>query len=255
MQEFKTLIQNMTSAAQEVIKTYYRTGFDVDHKGDDSPVTIADREVEKRLREIIETNRPDDGFLGEEHGTKPSQNGLMWVVDPIDGTKSFVAGRPSFTTLIALWEGDIPLLGAVYQPITNELWLGTRDDVTTLNGNAVSVSKKSNPHKLRIGSTIPSLLYDQPELLHALRDTSDFFVWSGDGYFCGMMACGGLDVIIEKDMKTYDYAAHPAIITGAGGYVCDWNGKPMTLESEGHILCTSNETIRDHVLEIIDTHK
>jgi inositol-phosphate phosphatase/L-galactose 1-phosphate phosphatase/histidinol-phosphatase len=253
--EFTSLIHGMTKVSKATARQYYRSNYTIDHKGDDSPVTIADREIERQLREIIETNRPDDGFLGEEHGTKPSQNGLMWVVDPIDGTKSFVAGRPSFGTLIGLWEGDTPLLGAIYQPITDELWLGLKDQKTTLNSENILTNSNPNPEKLRIGSTSPAQFNDNPELLVALRDQADFFVWGGDCYLYGMLAFGGLDVVIESGLATYDYAAIPSVVTGAGGEACDWDGNAMTLESKGDFLCASNIKIKDQILKTIDKYR
>ncbi len=252
MQEFKSLIHELVTNAGKIARQYYRTGFDIDHKGDDSPVTIADREIEQTLRDIIESKRPLDGFLGEEHGTKKSQNGLTWVVDPIDGTKSFVSGRPSFGTLIGLWDGDIPLMGAIYQPITDELWLGVKDEETTLNNSIIKTNKDHKKGRLRIGSTSPQQFNKNPDLLHALREHADFFIWGGDCYLYGMLAFGGLDVVIETGLATYDYAAIPTIVTGAGGEACDWSGRAMTLASSGDFLCTSNIQVKEQIIEIID---
>ena len=253
--EFKTLITQMVEVSKEVAKKHYRTGFDIIHKEDQSPVTIADREIEKQLRGIIEKERPEDGFLGEEFGTKESQNGLTWVVDPIDGTKSFIAGRPSFGTLIGLWDGEVPLLGAIYQPITDELWLGVKDQGTTLNGSAIHTNNNSNQDKLRIGSTSPSQFEENTELLKALRNVADFFVWGGDCYLYGMLAFGGLDVVIETGLATYDYAAIPSVVIGAGGQVSDWSGNKITLDSNGDFLCAANQETKETILNIIAQSK
>lgn len=254
MEELIDLTHKMVRTSGEIARTHYRTNFDVDHKSDASPVTIADRTIEQRLREMVEKARPADGFLGEEFGTKDSQNGLIWVVDPIDGTKSFVAGRPSFGTLIALWEGDTPLINAVYQPVTKELWFGIHNQPTTLNGAPVTTNALSRSGAYRIGSTAPSMFHKFPDLLPAMKDTSDFFVWGGDCYLYGMCAFGGLDMVIEHGLATYDYAAIPLIITGAGGYATDWHGNAMTLKSKGDFLCTANEAVRDEMLQLIADH-
>lgn len=243
----------MTQAAGDIARLHYRTDFTVDHKSDDSPVTIADRTIEQRLREIVDTARPQDGFLGEEFGTKPSQNGLMWVVDPIDGTKSFVSGRPSFGTLIALWEGNTPLLGLIYQPIINELWLGVKDQPTTLNDKRIK-TKPTDPGKLKIGITAPYMMSQHRDLLDALKDAADFLVWGGDCYLYGQLAFGGLDMVIEKGLGTYDYAAIPTIVHGAGGCATDWQGNAMTLESTGDFLCTANERVMDRMVALIEKY-
>ena len=120
MQEFKAFANMLADEAGKIIHQYYRTPFDVERKGDDSPVTIADRAVEEALRGMIEAKRPDDGIIGEEFGVKESQNGLNWVLDPIDGTKPFTIGRPTFGTLIALCEEEKPVLGLIDQPIIKD---------------------------------------------------------------------------------------------------------------------------------------
>ena len=119
MQELLSFANHLADESGKVIRQYYRTDFTVENKADESPVTIADRTVEATLRKIIESQRPDDGILGEEYGTKESRNGFTWVLDPIDGTKSFTIGRPSFGTLIAYCKNDVPMMGVIEQPILN----------------------------------------------------------------------------------------------------------------------------------------
>src|SRR5262245_37233348 len=120
--EFSTLGGLLADKAGEIARQYFRQPFEVISKADESPVTIADRTIEQTLRDILEKKRPDDGIYGEEFGIKPSKNGLTWVIDPIDGTKSFVIGRPTFGTLIALCKDDVPVLGIIDQPISKERW-------------------------------------------------------------------------------------------------------------------------------------
>ena len=124
MQEFVTLANRLADEAGKIVKDYFRTPFEVEIKGDESPVTVADRAVEKRMRDILEKQRPDDGIYGEEYGIKDSKSGYTWVLDPIDGTKSFVIGRPTFGTLIALCQDGVPILGVIDQPILGERWVG-----------------------------------------------------------------------------------------------------------------------------------
>jgi inositol-phosphate phosphatase/L-galactose 1-phosphate phosphatase/histidinol-phosphatase len=124
MQELLLLANHLADEAGSVITRYYRTDFAVDRKSDETPVTVADRGAEEAMRRVIEEHRPEDGILGEEFGIKESRNGYTWVLDPIDGTKSFVAGRPTFGTLIALCKDDVPILGIINQPVLGERWIG-----------------------------------------------------------------------------------------------------------------------------------
>lgn len=127
MQEFINLANYMADEAGEIIHRHFRTSFDVETKADETPVTIADRAVERALRDIIERQRPEDGILGEEYDSREGQSGYIWIFDPVDGTTKFAVGCPTFTTLISLWKDDTPLLGLIDQPISKERWLGVKD--------------------------------------------------------------------------------------------------------------------------------
>jgi len=241
MQEFITLANMLADEAGNIVRKYYRSALDVETKNDDSPVTIADREVEKRLREIIESKRPEDGILGEEFGIKESQNGLVWVLDPIDGTKSFVIGRPTFGTLIALCEEDKPVLGIIDQPILKERWIGDGQK-TRFNDQIVRTYLCQSLNTARCASTTPEMFRDTGPVYKNLP-RGHTLAWGGDCYIYGLMASGFVDVIIEADMHPYDYLAHVPIIQGAGGHISDWSGKPLTLKSDGQVIAVGNVSL------------
>lgn len=201
MDEFIALANRMADKAGEIIQKYYRTDFDVEHKRDSSPVTEADRAIETALREIIEQARPDDGILGEEFGPKESKNGLTWVIDPIDGTKSFVIGRPTFGTLVALWEGDTPKLGLIDQPILKERWIGVEGQQTTMNGTPVKTRKCTTFDDARIGSTTPMMfevLADYGRAYEIFEQGTSKMIWGGDCYMYGLIASGYMDIAFEE---------------------------------------------------------
>ncbi len=239
MNEFTALANSMADIAGEIIKKYYRKPIDIDKKEDNSPVTKADLEVEQALREFLAKHRPDDGILGEEYGAKPSKSGLTWVIDPIDGTKSFVIGRPTFGTLIALCEGNIPKLGIIDQPILKERWLGVTGSQTTMNGTPVQTRKCANIDKASIGATTPMMFdklseYDRAYEIFELGTSN--MVWGGDCYMYGLIASGYMDIAFEQNLSPYDFAALVPIITGAGGHISDWRGDPLTLKSSGKVV-------------------
>ena len=181
MREFIELSNYLADEAGYIIKKYYRQSFVVERKSDESPVTIADKNVEKRLRKIIEIERPDDGIIGEEFGTKEGKNEYTWVFDPIDGTKSFVIGRPTFGTLIALCENGIPILGIIDQPILKERWIGAKGHPTLFNGKKVHTHSCKKLSDAKLSSTNPKQLSSCWE---KLDEKSKFFVWGGDCYSC-----------------------------------------------------------------------
>ena len=254
MQEFLDLANRMADAAGEIIQKYYRTSFDVERKNDDSPVTIADREVEKRLRAIIEETRMDDGILGEEFGHTESKSGLTWVLDPIDGTKSFMIGRPTFGTLIALCEDGIPKLGVIDQPILKERWMGVEGSQTTLNGHTVSTRKCTDLTHAAIGSTTPAMfdtLTDYGQAYELFEKTGHDMIWGGDCYMYGLIASGHMDVAFEQNLSAYDFAALVPVIKGAGGHISDWRGDELTLNSAGKVIAVGDPDLWPEIQKMI----
>lgn len=247
MQELLSFANHLADESGKVIRQYYRTDFTVENKADESPVTIADRTVEATLRKIIESQRPDDGILGEEYGTKESRNGFTWVLDPIDGTKSFTIGRPSFGTLIAYCKNDVPMMGVIDQPILNERWVGD-GKLTTFNGKVVRTRSCPTLKDAKLASTSPSQL---PDIWQRLYKETNYMVWGGDCYSYGLLANGWLDAVVESGLAPYDYAAIPPIVFGAGGWMGDWNGNPLTLKSIGQTLAVGDVGLRDGVLELL----
>jgi len=248
MQELLSLANHLADEAGTIITRYYRTGFAVDTKTDESPVTVADRSVEARLREILEARRPEDGIYGEEYGVKDGTSGYTWVLDPIDGTKSFVIGRPTFGTLISLCRDGVPVLGIIDQPILKERWAGMEGQDTTFNRMPVRTRPCPDLKSARTASTSPVQL---PGVWEKLNDASSYMIWGGDCYSYGLLANGWLDAVVEDLLAPYDFLALPPIVKGAGGWMGDWNGQPLTLSSGGKTLAIGNPALKDQFLDLL----
>ena len=250
MQEFITLAHHLADEAGAIVRQYYRQPFDVESKQDESPVTIADKNVEQRLRAIVEAKRPEDGIIGEEYGTKDSKNQYTWVFDPIDGTKSFVIGRPTFGTLIALCENGVPILGVIDQPILKERWIGVKDMPTLFNGKPVTTRKCSGLKEAIVAATAPSMFDDRGLFLEKNFKAT---VWGGDCYAYGMIASGYADAVIEHDMGLHDFIAMPPIIEGAGGLVCAWDGSRLTSHNTGKssVLALADPQLKEPAIELL----
>lgn len=151
------LAHDLADAAAEVQRRYFRTPVSVDIKADDSPVTIADREAEAVIRELVTRRFPDHGILGEEHGRERLEAEHVWVIDPIDGTKSFIAGRPLFGTLIALLRRDRPILGIIDQSILRERWLGVAGEASLWNGEPIRTRACGRLGEATLFSTSPRM--------------------------------------------------------------------------------------------------
>ena len=249
MQELTAFAEALADEAGAIIRRYFRQNPETERKDNATPVTVADRAVEARLRELIGARYPRDGILGEEFGVTEGSSGRTWVLDPIDGTKSFIVGRPSFGTLIALCEDDIPVLGIIDQPVIAERWTGAAGRPTVFNGSPVRTRAATALSGIRVGATDPAQL--SMETAAALRGAVDFMVWGGDCYMYGLLASGGLDAVIESGMSPYDYAALVPVVQGAGGVMSDWEGKPLTLRSGDRTLAAGSAEIHRQLLAFL----
>lgn len=249
MQEFIELAHHLADEARVIIRQYYRQPFDVESKSDESPITIADKSVEQRLRSVIEEKRPEDGIIGEEYGTKDGKNQYTWVFDPIDGTKSFVIGRPTFGTLIALCEDGVPILGVIDQAILDERWIGVKGQPTLFNGTPFKTRSCKNLNEAIVAATGPSMFQDRGLFLEKNFKAT---VWGGDCYAYAMLASGYADTVIESGMSIYDYIAMPPIIEGAGGHTCDWNGENLTTSSKSGVIALGDIALKDQILKILN---
>jgi len=252
------LALRLADAAGAAIRPHFRALADVEVKSDRSPVTIADREAEAAMRRLIEAERSGDGIVGEEYGVREGVTGRQWVLDPIDGTRSFTVGRAIFGTLIALVEDGWPVLGIIDQPVQRERWLGVAGRPTTFNGAPVQTRVCPDLTGAIVATTSPHLFAegDVPHFMGLVAKASGGAprqgpVYGGDCYNYGLLASGHLDVVCESGLQLYDFAALVPVVEGAGGRMCDWNGDPLTAASAGHVLAIGDPARTDDVLEAL----
>lgn len=246
------LAQRLADVAGEAIRPFFRAAYMMEAKADATPVTEADRAAEAAIRAILETERPEDGIVGEEYGNVREGAARRWVLDPIDGTRSFIAGRPIFGTLIALLEDETPVLGLIDQPILRERWLGARGAATTFNGRAVRTRACPGLGKALLATTSP-YLFDAAERprFEAVAAASANLVLGGDCYSYAGVAIGQVDLVIEAGLQLYDYAALVPVIEGAGGRMCDWHGQPLGAGSAGQVIAAGDPALVPAVLALL----
>ena len=239
-------------AAGSVIRPFFRAGLMADDKSDDSPVTIADRNAEQTIRGLIAAQYPEHGILGEEFGLDNPAAGLRWVLDPIDGTRAFITGRPIFGTLIALLADGVPILGLIDQPVTGERWIGAAGRPTTFTGpfGGAPHTRKCPTLAAAELSCTSTEMFETPDLpaWARMQAATRRTTFGGDCYAYGLLALGQIDVILESTMKVWDWAAIVPVITGAGGSVTDWQGRALTPDSDGHVLALGNPALLDSAL-------
>lgn len=249
-----TLREFVEGLAQEsgsvIAGMFQRTDLRIEAKEDDSLVTAADRFAETVLRDRIRDRFPDHGIVGEEFGTENEDAEYVWVLDPIDGTISFVAGVPLFGTLIALLRDGEPVLGVIHQPITGELVIGTETG-TTYNGEPVTVRGPRSLSEATLLTTDPTLIeqYKGIDGFERLRSQVGLYRGWGDCYGYLMVSSGRADIMVDPIMSLWDLAALVPVVRGAGGVITTWEGDdPM----RGNSTVATIPSLHGQVIEILN---
>lgn len=248
------LANRLADAAGEAIRPFFRSGFTHEAKEDSSPVTEADRAAEAVIRRILDAECPRDGIIGEEYGEKTGTSGRTWVIDPIDGTVSFMAGRPIFGSLIALLEENWPVLGVIDQCINRERWVGATGYPTTLNGEAVSTRSCRSLSEATLATSGPQYFtqHDGDHFMAlAAKTAHKRMLFGGDCYNYALLASGHIDIVVEAGLKLHDFAALVPVIIGSGGMMSDWSGEPLHADVSGHVIAVGDPARLEDVLEAL----
>lgn len=239
-------------AAGAVIRPFFRSGLPAEQKGDLSPVTIADRSAEEKMRAVLSARFPQHGILGEEFGLDRPDAPLRWVLDPIDGTRAFITGRPTFGTLIGLLDGDTPILGIIDQPVTGERWVGVAGRPTRFRGpfgGAAGCRPCPALGQAELSCTAPEMLGARRPAWERLAASVRRVSWGGDCYAYGLLSLGQIDVIAEADLKVWDWAALAPVVEGAGGRMTDWSGRLLRTDGDGSVLAVGDPALLDPAVE------
>ena len=249
---FGSFFQQAADLAGDIVLDYFRKSIPVDDKEDKSPVTQADREIEQKLRELIAATFPGHGIIGEEYGKENPDAEFVWVIDPIDGTKSFATGRPLFGTIIGLMHNGKPAVGLIEQAYTKERWFGITDKIATHNGKPIRVAPPRLLENARLYTGSISMFDDDnfPNFVTMCR-AAKWTQYSSDCYGYGLLAMGWADVVVEQCLGLYDIAGVAPIITGAGGYISDWTGKEIDLSFNGKAVAASTRELAYSTIAVI----
>lgn len=230
---------------------YFKKSFDLEFKSDDTPVTNADRNAEKVIREMINSYYPDHGIIGEEFGTENEDSDVVWVLDPIDGTKSFIHGIPFYTTLIGILVKGQPEVGVIYAPALDEMVAAATNFGCTLNGSDIEVRECKELSKATFLTTDVTTYKEhgfQKPLESLLESTRIHRTW-GDAYGHMMVAAGRADIMIDPILSIWDAAALLPVISEAGGSFTDVHGE-NTIET-GNAIST-NKTLAKQIIPLFD---
>jgi inositol-phosphate phosphatase/L-galactose 1-phosphate phosphatase/histidinol-phosphatase len=250
--EFINFAISLADAGGTVIRRYFRAPLAVEAKADATPVTIADREAEAAMRALIQTRFPDHGIIGEELGSVRGQAADTWVLDPIDGTKSFITGKPIFGTLIGLLREGQPILGVIDQPILGERWIGAAGHATTFNGEIVSTRSCPGLGEAILNATTPDMFNaSERAAFERVAARARHTVYGGDCYAYGLTASGHIDLVIEAGLAIHDYCALGPVVAGAGGVMTDWQGKALHAGSDGRVVAAGDAVVHRAALALL----
>jgi len=245
IEDFIIAAQAAADVAAAVVRPLFRARLAVDQKSDASPVTIADRSAELAMRGVLSQRFPDHSVSGEEFGTLNPGQRYRWVLDPVDGTRAFVTGRPQFGTLIALFDGQTPILGVIDQPVTGERWIGVAGRATRFVGAYGHAGTRACAElsQAELSCTSPEIFADDLPRWQRLHTRVKRTTYGGDCYAYGLLALGQIDIIAEATMQYWDWAALVPIIEGAGGSITDWNGAPLRPDGDGRVLAVGDTAL------------
>jgi histidinol phosphatase-like enzyme (inositol monophosphatase family) len=255
--DFTAFIGRLATVSGETILPFFRTSLSIDNKSashDFDPVTEADRAAEAVMRRIIKYHFPQHGIVGEEFGNEREDAEYVWVLDPIDGTKSFIAGFPIWGTLIALLHKGTPVFGMMHQPYIGERFSGDNGSAH-YQGHAgqrrLTVRRCASLKEATSYTTSPLLMNAADRAAFArIEQAVRLTRYGGDCYSYCMLAAGHLDLVVETELKSYDIAALIPIITGAGGIVTTWEGGPA--QGGGRILAAGDPRVHEAALKLLN---
>lgn len=243
----------ITEAAARVSLARFRTTLDVDTKDDLSPVTLADRETEAVIRDALARRFPGDAILGEEFGRSDGgTDRRMWIIDPIDGTRSFIAGLPLFGMLLGLVEHGRPVLGVIRMPALGEVYAGAVGAAATCDGVPVRTSdcQRLGAARLFINEG-DRLALSEPEVFGRLIRAGALRRMGSDCYPHALVARGLADAVVDFGLHPYDFLPVAAVIEAAGGIMTDWHGAALTPQSDGRTLTAATAALHAELLDLV----
>lgn len=250
--EYLAFAEKLADQSRKLLLAVKDSAPEIDIKSDASFVTTTDKAVETALRDMIQKAYPDHGILGEEFDNVNIDAELVWVLDPIDGTAAFVAGIPVYGTLIGLaWCGQ-PYVGVIDHPVTSDRWVGVSGKMATHNGTPIHVRACASVETAYATCSNADFMSDAERIrFDVLRKRAQYVQYGGSCYAYGVLASGRTDLAIDSGLDSFDVYAPAAVIQGAGGYITDWNGDPLTLDMAGHVLAAGDKARLDEAVAVL----
>lgn len=250
---FLNFAKKLANTSEKIIKKKSSQKLKVNFKFDQSPVTKIDKEIEKKLRSLIQKKYPDHGIYGEEYANKTINSTFTWVIDPIDGTKNFINGNGSYGTLISLCKDGYPILGIINSPEMKKRWIGIKDNGAYCNGKKIKKSSSNLTLKDLFFSSSGMTAFkhsSKNKKYNALVKKTQYVTLGGDCVQYGLLAEKRIPMVVESFLKPFDYLPLVNIIEESGGIITDWKGRSLNFQSNGDVVACVSKAAHKQFLKI-----
>lgn len=250
--DYATHAARIAEIAADAARGYFRGRLGIEFKEDESPVTQADKGVEAEVRAYLSEHFPDHGVFGEEQGQTGVDRKHVWIIDPIDGTRSFLSGHPLFGFLLGHLTDGVPEVGVIGMPALNETFVGVRGAGATLQGEPIQVAKQTELDQAILFINEGEKIYrDHPDTFDRLTRAGQTRRFAYDCYPHALLAAGHVDAVVDYDLQPYDYLPVSAVVEAAGGIMTDWDGKPLSLASDGRVVSAATPGLHAQLLTLL----
>jgi len=251
--DFEAHAIRIAEIAAETAVGFFRGQLGVEFKADESPVTQADKGVETEVRNYLAKHFPDHGVFGEEHGVQGGDNEHLWIIDPIDGTRSFLSGNPMFGFLLAHLVDQDPKIGVIGMPALGEIFVGVKGQGATLNGAPITVSQQTDLSQAVLYINEGDKIYrDLPGTFGRLMGAGQTRRFAYDCYPHALLAAGHIDAVVDYELQPYDFFPVLAVIEAAGGVMTDWKGKPLSMQSDARVISAATPELHAELLALVN---
>lgn len=242
----------ITEAASTVAMSHFRKPLDIETKSDESPVTIADKATEQAIRDGLQKHFPGESIFGEEFGqTGEAQD--SWIIDPIDGTRSFITGLPLFGMLLGYVAHGTPELGIIRMPALNEVYAGGKELGAACNNSPIKTSECKDLRQARLFiNEGDKLAKEEASVFNRLIGSGGLRRMAADCYPHALVASGHADAVVDFDLQPYDYLPVSAVVEAAGGMMTDWQGQPLSMTSDGRTVTAATPELHTALLELVN---
>ncbi len=254
--DYLAFAHQLADSARDITLSYFRRPLDIDNKQDGSPVTAADKATESALRAQISERFPGHAILGEEFDDKHGDSPYEWILDPIDGTRNFMTGYPLYGTLICLLKYGEPVVSIIDVPAMDERFFASADSPAHYRKGQQTQVLATNPCVSLADANLFSTDYGmftaaENRQARGLRQAVNMVRYNGDCYLYAMLAAGWIDIVLEADLKPYDFLPLKLIVEQAGGIITDWQGNTLNKNSSGQLLAAANSSLHQHALSTL----